>query len=191
MYLRLAFAVAAHLEPDILVVDEILAVGDAEFQRKCIGRMQEAEQEGRTLVFVSHDLETAQQALLSVALAGVRPGASTGPTADSYAATRPRACRPRDGAASILRPVRSPFAAVRVRAGGETPGAVLMRGDRLRIEVDFDVTEEIPGLDLAILVTTTSGGRVLDELLSDIGRCGSRPVGYRPRSGRAAVAQCR
>ena len=49
MYLRLAFAVAAHLEPDILVVDEILAVGDAEFQRKCIGRMQEAEQEGRTL----------------------------------------------------------------------------------------------------------------------------------------------
>jgi ABC-type polysaccharide/polyol phosphate transport system ATPase subunit len=57
MYLRLAFAVAAHLEPDILVVDEILAVGDAEFQRKCIGRMHEAEQEGRTLVFVSHDLE--------------------------------------------------------------------------------------------------------------------------------------
>ena len=57
MYLRLAFAVAAHLEPDVLVVDEILAVGDAEFQRKCIGRMHEAEQEGRTLVFVSHDLE--------------------------------------------------------------------------------------------------------------------------------------
>ena len=57
MYLRLAFAVAAHLEPDILVVDEVLAVGDAEFQRKCLGRMQEAEQEGRTLVFVSHDLE--------------------------------------------------------------------------------------------------------------------------------------
>jgi len=57
MYLRLAFAVAAHLEPAVLVVDEILAVGDAEFQRKCIVRMQEAEEEGR-LVFVSHDLET-------------------------------------------------------------------------------------------------------------------------------------
>src|SRR5215212_9269827 len=56
MQLRLAFAVAAHLEPDILVVDEILAVGDAEFQRRCLGRMQEAEQEGRTLIFVSHDL---------------------------------------------------------------------------------------------------------------------------------------
>src|SRR4051794_18449106 len=51
MYLRLAFAVAAHLEPDVLVVDEVLAVGDAEFQRKCIGRMAEAEAEGRTLIF--------------------------------------------------------------------------------------------------------------------------------------------
>src|SRR5919107_1368417 len=58
MQLRLAFAVAAHLEPDVLIVDEVLAVGDAEFQRKCVGRMAEAEQEGRTVIFVSHDLET-------------------------------------------------------------------------------------------------------------------------------------
>ena len=58
MYLRLAFAVAAHLEPDILIVDEVLAVGDAEFQRKCLGRMSEAEREGHTVVFVSHDLSS-------------------------------------------------------------------------------------------------------------------------------------
>ncbi|HMA46453.1 MAG TPA: ATP-binding cassette domain-containing protein [Frankiaceae bacterium] len=58
MYLRLAFAVAAHLEPDVLVVDEVLAVGDAEFQRRCVGRMAEAEREGRTAIFVSHDLDT-------------------------------------------------------------------------------------------------------------------------------------
>src|SRR4051812_33843922 len=57
MYLRLAFSVAAHLEPDILVVDEVLAVGDAEFQRKCISAMASAEQAGRTVVFVSHDLD--------------------------------------------------------------------------------------------------------------------------------------
>ena len=56
MYLRLAFAVAAHLEPDILVVDEVLAVGDAEFQRRCLGRMSEFGREGRTVLFVSHDL---------------------------------------------------------------------------------------------------------------------------------------
>jgi len=56
MYLRLAFAVAAHLEPEILVVDEVLAVGDAEFQRKCLGKMSNVAEEGRTVLFVSHNM---------------------------------------------------------------------------------------------------------------------------------------
>jgi lipopolysaccharide transport system ATP-binding protein len=57
MYVRLAFAVAAHLEPEILIVDEVLAVGDAEFQKKCLGKMQEvASGEGRTVLFVSHNM---------------------------------------------------------------------------------------------------------------------------------------
>jgi lipopolysaccharide transport system ATP-binding protein len=56
MYLRLAFAVAAHLEPEILIVDEVLAVGDARFQRKCIDKMQDVGQQGRTVLFVSHNM---------------------------------------------------------------------------------------------------------------------------------------
>jgi lipopolysaccharide transport system ATP-binding protein len=56
MYVRLAFAVAAHLEPEILVVDEVLAVGDAEFQRKCLGKMEDVSYQGRTVLFVSHNL---------------------------------------------------------------------------------------------------------------------------------------
>jgi len=56
MYVRLAFAVAAHLEPEILIVDEVLAVGDAGFQRKCLGRMQDVAGEGRTVLFVSHNM---------------------------------------------------------------------------------------------------------------------------------------
>lgn len=56
MYVRLAFAVAAHLEPEILIVDEVLAVGDAEFQRKCLGKMSDVAQEGRTVLFVSHNM---------------------------------------------------------------------------------------------------------------------------------------
>jgi lipopolysaccharide transport system ATP-binding protein len=56
MYLRLAFAVAAHLEPEILIVDEVLAVGDAAFQKKCLGKMSSVSQEGRTVLFVSHNL---------------------------------------------------------------------------------------------------------------------------------------
>ena len=56
MYVRLAFAVAAHLEPDILIVDEVLAVGDAQFQKKCLGKMEEVGKEGRTVLFVSHNM---------------------------------------------------------------------------------------------------------------------------------------
>ena len=56
MYVRLAFAVAAHLEPEILVVDEVLAVGDAEFQRKCLGKMSDVARSGRTVLFVSHNM---------------------------------------------------------------------------------------------------------------------------------------
>jgi len=61
MYLRLAFAVAAHLEPDILIVDEVLAVGDAAFQRKCLGKMGEVSGEGRTVLLVSHNMAAITQ----------------------------------------------------------------------------------------------------------------------------------
>jgi len=56
MYIRLAFAVAAHLDPDILIIDEVLAVGDSEFQNKCIGKMKDVSQAGRTVLFVSHNM---------------------------------------------------------------------------------------------------------------------------------------
>lgn len=61
MYVRLAFAVAAHLDPDILIVDEVLAVGDMKFQQKCLGKMSEVSGEGRTVLYVSHSMATVQQ----------------------------------------------------------------------------------------------------------------------------------
>jgi len=61
MYVRLAFAVAAHLEPDILIVDEVLAVGDAQFQKKCLGKMENVGRQGRTVLFVSHNMGVVQQ----------------------------------------------------------------------------------------------------------------------------------
>ena len=60
MYIRLAFAVAAHIEPEILVVDEVLAVGDADFQKKCLGKMQDVARHGRTVLFVSHNMNAIQ-----------------------------------------------------------------------------------------------------------------------------------
>jgi lipopolysaccharide transport system ATP-binding protein len=61
MYVRLAFSVAAHLEPEILLVDEVLAVGDAEFQQRCLGRMEDFSGTGRTVLFVSHNMQTINQ----------------------------------------------------------------------------------------------------------------------------------
>jgi lipopolysaccharide transport system ATP-binding protein len=61
MYVRLAFAVAAHLEPEILVVDEVLAVGDAAFQKKCLGKMEDVSKQGRTVLFVSHNMQAVQR----------------------------------------------------------------------------------------------------------------------------------
>lgn len=61
MYVRLAFAVAAHLEPDVLIIDEVLAVGDADFQKRCLGKMGEVASQGRTVLFVSHNMAAVQK----------------------------------------------------------------------------------------------------------------------------------
>lgn len=61
MYVRLAFAVAAHLEPDVLIIDEVLAVGDAQFQKKCLGKMDSIAKAGRTILFVSHDMQAVRK----------------------------------------------------------------------------------------------------------------------------------
>lgn len=81
MYVRLAFAVAAHLEPEILVVDEVLAVGDAEFQKKCLGKMKDvSHQEGRTILFVSHNMTAVKNLCSSVAYLSNRTLKEIGPT---------------------------------------------------------------------------------------------------------------
>jgi lipopolysaccharide transport system ATP-binding protein len=99
MYLRLAFAVAAHLEPAILMVDEVLAVGDLAFQRKCLGKMQEVGESGQTVLFVSHDL-TAISRLASQTIVLKNGGvAFQGPTREAighYVEMRPSAGQLRD-----------------------------------------------------------------------------------------------
>src|SRR5687767_14269368 len=68
MYVRLAFAVAAHLEPEVLIVDEVLAVGDAAFQKKCLGKMGDVVREGRTVLFVSHNMDAVASLCTQVIL---------------------------------------------------------------------------------------------------------------------------
>jgi ABC-2 type transport system ATP-binding protein/lipopolysaccharide transport system ATP-binding protein len=178
MYLRLAFAVAAHLDPDILLVDEILAVGDAEFQRKCLGRMEEAGQEGRTLIFVSHDLETVSRLChraLWLEAGSVREAGPSREIVSRYLASGLTARRPggvlmQSGAVTVTD--------VRVLPQGGPADGVLLREDALRIEVDFNVLTDVPGLDFSIHVSTSGGVRVLDEAFSDGGLTPLRPGSY-------------
>lgn len=85
MYVRLAFAVAAHLEPEILIVDEVLAVGDAQFQRKCIGKMQDVAGRGRTVVFVSHNMAAIAQLCERTLLINKGRVVVNGPTQEAIA----------------------------------------------------------------------------------------------------------
>ncbi len=82
MYVRLAFAVASHLEPDILIVDEVLAVGDMDFQKKCLGRMNEVSQQGRTVLFVSHNLPMISSLCNQCILLDAGKLVASGPTED-------------------------------------------------------------------------------------------------------------
>src|SRR5262249_32714280 len=80
MYVRLAFAVAAHLEPEILLVDEVLAVGDASFQKKSMGRLNEVAGQGRTVVFVSHNMAAVKSLTHRAAILNAGQVAFLGPT---------------------------------------------------------------------------------------------------------------
>ncbi len=80
MYVRLAFAVAAHLDPEILIVDEVLAVGDLQFQKKCLGKMQDVSQGGRTVIFVSHNMTTVNSLCETCALVHEGRVQDVGPT---------------------------------------------------------------------------------------------------------------
>ena len=129
MYVRLAFSVAAHLEPEILLVDEVLAVGDAEFQRRCLGRMEELSRHGRTVLFVSHNMQVlarlCDRAILLREGRIVKDGPSDEVVAH-YLQTEIGAgvpaplARPRDGAGGQARPAARGTSRRRSAAGSWT-----------------------------------------------------------------------
>src|SRR5205085_2255057 len=126
MYLRLAFAVAAHIDADVLLVDEVLAVGDAEFQRRCLGTMEKIGSSGRTVVFVSHNLDAVTR-LCSTALwldaGGVRAVGPTAQVVDAYLLDS----TPDAGARVFVDDPAGPVALASLRlhgAAGDTTGRV-------------------------------------------------------------------
>ena len=168
MYLRLAFAVAAHVEADVLLVDEVLAVGDAEFQRRCLGKMEDLGRSGRTVVFISHNLDAVTRLCASTLWLDAGRMRALGPTPEVVDAYLVEAT-PDTGVRQYEEDPDSPVSvrAVRVGSADGGPGGRVRRTDRVLITVDLVVRERVPGLDLAVSVETATGIRLLDEALSD------------------------
>jgi ABC-type polysaccharide/polyol phosphate transport system ATPase subunit len=178
MYLRLAFAVAAHVEPDIVAIDEVLAVGDAEFQRRCLGKMSEFAREGRTVFFVSHDLGAiAQMCERAIWLDGGRVR-HDGPAARSielYVAERsrevPQVEFPRDDA----KEVQLLSVGLTDEDGAQVDAPI--RDRPFAIRVRFLVHRDVGGVDVGVSLMTRNGTRVLEESWSD------RTQGLAPAEG--------
>jgi homopolymeric O-antigen transport system ATP-binding protein len=168
MYVRLAFAVAAHLEPEILLVDEVLAVGDAEFQRKCLGKMREVSDLGRTVVFISHNMAAVQRLCTRAFLIDRGRVALEGAPGDVVASYLSQAGPEQTGGVAII-----PADAERLKGTEETAlRRVTMRdleghpinsvrlGQRFRVAVVFESKVEIENAVVEIGIATGEGERV-------------------------------
>jgi len=151
MYMRLAFAVAAHLEPDILIVDEVLAVGDAQFQKKCLVKMDEIGSEGRTVLFVSHNL-TAIRNLCNSSIwlqdGQIRQTGSSIDISDNYLRHNFIRTSPDQIQVTIASLPRDPvfkLEAITLRQKGELCTTVL-NGMPVELEIEFTVFQRTTGL---------------------------------------------
>lgn len=186
MYLRLAFAVAAHVDADVLLVDEVLAVGDAEFQRRCLGAMEDLGRSGRTVVFISHNLDAVTRLCSTTLWLDAGRVRAIGPTAEVVDAYLLDAT-PDEGRRSFEVDPDSPVAlrSLELRSTAGRSAGRLRREDPFVVEVNLDVRERVPGLDLAVSIETLTGVRLLDEALTDTTDAGPTPL---TRPGRHRVS---
>jgi ABC-2 type transport system ATP-binding protein/lipopolysaccharide transport system ATP-binding protein len=168
MHLRLAFAVAAHLEPDIMVVDEVLAVGDAEFQAKCLGRMSSVEREGRTIVFVSHNLDAILRLCPRTIWLDQGSIQAIGPTADVVDAyVGAQVDRLTNQQVGDIVGDKLTLRAVLITDESGKPVEAIRRDRPFTIELRFSLHTAIPGLDFAAYLVNLRGVEVLSESWAD------------------------
>jgi ABC-type polysaccharide/polyol phosphate transport system ATPase subunit len=140
MYVRLAFAVAAHLEPEILIVDEVLAVGDSEFQRKCLGKMEEVAQAGRTVLFVSHNMQAVSTLTRRALVLDRGACVFDGPTSDGIAYYRTMQSAHANAAASYVAAAGATGNHVSAaRVVTSTSGGVHECGRPIRLEFELEI----------------------------------------------------
>ncbi len=166
MYLRLAFAVAAHLEPEILVVDEVLAVGDAEFQKKCLGKMGDVAQEGRTVLFVSHNMSAILRLTQETIVLKHGRMIKRGPTqeaVDFYLSSGQAETGERTWESSEIPASAAPFRPISLRLKDRSGRVVdtIRSTEPVTLEFDYQLTAPLTGLRVGMYLSTVRGEYVL------------------------------
>lgn len=199
MYVRLAFAVAAHLEPEILVVDEVLAVGDAQFQKKCLGKMGEVAGSGRTVLFVSHNMAAIQALCKKAFLLEQGRLLQSGSVADVLSTymqrISPSAARPLSERTDRKGDGKVRLTSLAIDGGGE--GSLVRCSDILRIRIGYTAVDQLsnPAFIVGIydqfnqplfFLDTRTAGWLPDTLpASGLVECNTSPINITP--GRCTV----
>ena len=172
MYLRLAFAVAAHLEPEILVVDEVLAVGDADFQRKCLGKMGDVAESGRTVLFVSHNMSAIlrlTEETIVLDKGRVIKRAPSAEAVDFYLNRGMSKLGERYWEDDEVPANAAPFRPLAIRVV-DKDGVVSdsMRSvDPITIEIDYELEQDITGLRVGYYLNSTRGEAIFTSFDTD------------------------
>ncbi|HWY98738.1 MAG TPA: polysaccharide ABC transporter ATP-binding protein [Bacteroidia bacterium] len=171
MYVRLAFAVAAHLDPEILIVDEVLAVGDAEFQKKCLGKMEDVSKNGRTVLFVSHNMATISSLCTKTIVLDKGKLADMGDTdkvIHSYLQAGKRSTGEiRDDSAAVAG-AKLKIRSTRILNHDQVSVSELNNGNRGFIEIGFEILQEGRGYNVAIQLNHFQYGPIFTTSLKDI-----------------------
>jgi lipopolysaccharide transport system ATP-binding protein len=185
MYVRLAFAVAAHLEPEILIVDEVLAVGDAEFQRKCMSKMGDVAGQGRTVLFVSHNMGAVQtlckRAVLMEHGRVKQVGSSRDVVTEYLQASDAAACTPLAERHDRAGEGRFRFEELTLLDAGGRPRAYAVTGEDLYLRIRLSTPSDGPlpaPLEIGIAIREPQGLRITEV--------GSHFTGESPTTGAAA-----
>lgn len=177
MYLKLAFAVAAHLEPEILLVDEVLAVGDVRFQKKCLGRMGAVAKEGRTVIFVSHNMGAITQLCERVILLEggelKRIGPSTEVVSDYLSSSLgTEVASTWSNVSSELNQSKAPskvqFRSARLLSVEKQPTSLVAFTDPLLIEVTYDVNVAISHLSITFQLFDSLNNLIFESMETDL-----------------------
>jgi lipopolysaccharide transport system ATP-binding protein len=166
MYLRLAFAVAAHIQPEILLVDEVLAVGDAAFQNKCLGKMRDVTKAGRTVLFVSHNMGAIAQLckqVLWIADGGLERVGSSSEVIQTYLTRRSENHTVQDqvgSSQSLASKLPTQVIRAQIVSENEQPSTLVRFDRRFKVHIEYQVTELIRSLSIICRLVDSQGNVV-------------------------------